>query len=192
VAQPAWGASPINSFAAVCYIPGALGDFLTRLRQELVPGCVARSHVSILPPRPLSAAVEDAESFFQETVQGFSSFHVTLPSIGTFDETLVVFLSVGAGATEIQALHESLNRGVLYFDEPYPFHPHVTLAQGISRDDFRAVCETAARRWAESGFGSSVLIDRATFVQNTAANCWLDLLDCVLESQPVPQTTERA
>ena len=43
----------INSYALVSYIPGRLGDFITKLRQDLIAGCVAQSHVSILPPRPL-------------------------------------------------------------------------------------------------------------------------------------------
>jgi 2'-5' RNA ligase len=192
VAQPAWGALPINSFAAVCYIPGALGDFLTRLRGELVPGCVARSHVTILPPRPLAAPVEDAERFFEQTVQSFPSFNLDLPSIGTFEETLVVFLSLGNGAREVRAMHDVLNRGPLWFGEPFPFHPHVTVAQGIARDDLAGVREMAYRRWAESGLSNSVLIERATFVQNTAANCWLDLLDCALEPQAVSPVTEPA
>ena len=46
--QPALG-DRINSYAVVSYIPGALGEFITRLREELVKGCVAQSHVTILP-----------------------------------------------------------------------------------------------------------------------------------------------
>jgi hypothetical protein len=176
----------------VSYIPGALGDFLTDLRQELVPGCVARSHVSILPPRPLSARIDEAEHFFERTVRAFPSFTLEMPSIETFDETLVVYLSVGRGAREIHAMHAQLNQGPLYFAEPYPFHPHVTLAQGLPRDDFREVRDAASRRWAESGFTNAVLIEKATFVQNTSANCWLDLLDCPLEPQEVVQQTEPA
>jgi 2'-5' RNA ligase len=192
VAQPAWGALPINSFAAVCYIPGAIGEFLTRLRAELVPGCVARSHVTILPPRPLSAPVEDAERYFEQIVQEFPSFTLELKSIQTFEETLVVFLAVGGGAREVRTIHDLLNRGPLFHLEPYPFHPHVTVAQGITRDDLAGVREIAARRWAESGLSKSVLIERATFVQNTAANCWLDLVECLLEPQTVSRAIEPA
>ena len=44
----------INSFALVSYIPEPLAGFLDRLRQELVPNCFLRAHVTILPPRPIS------------------------------------------------------------------------------------------------------------------------------------------
>ena len=51
IADPAGDVERINSYAVVCYIPGALGEFITRLRESLVPGCTAQSHVTILPPR---------------------------------------------------------------------------------------------------------------------------------------------
>jgi hypothetical protein len=92
----------------------------------------------------------------------------------------VVFLSVGRGDREVRCMHDALNRGPLCFTEPYPFHPHVTLAQGIQREQFREMREAAARRWAESGLGDTAVIESATFVQNTAANCWIDLVDCQL------------
>lgn len=184
MAQPACGTDRINSFAAVSYIPGALGDFLTRLRQELVSGCIARSHVSLLPPRALCGGLQEAESFFAQSVAEFHSFHVELSEVETFDETLVVFLALSRGASEIRAMHERLNRGPLSFLEPYPFHPHVTLAQGLPREQFREVRDIASRRWAECRLGRSVLIENATFVQNTLSNCWLDLLDCRLRLTP--------
>ena len=50
----------INSFALVSYIPEPLAGFLDRLRQELVPNCFLRAHVTILPPRPICSSPEAA------------------------------------------------------------------------------------------------------------------------------------
>jgi len=50
----------INSFALVSYIPEPLAGFLDRLRQELVPDCFLRAHVTILPPRPICSPPGEA------------------------------------------------------------------------------------------------------------------------------------
>ncbi len=44
-----------NQFALVSYIPDPLGNFLDRLRLDLVPGCSPHAHVTVLPPRPICA-----------------------------------------------------------------------------------------------------------------------------------------
>src|SRR3954454_18712899 len=88
---------PINSFALVSYIPGRLGDFITTLRQDLVPGCVARSHVSILPPRPLRVDRQTAAEHVRAGLAPFSAFEVDMPRIRVFEQTSVVFCEIGLG-----------------------------------------------------------------------------------------------
>jgi hypothetical protein len=78
-----------------------------------------------------------------------------------------------------------MNSGALSFDEPFDYHPHVTLAQGVSREDLPAIYETAVRRWAEAAPDSRVTIDTVTFVQNTADNIWIDIEDCELRGLAV-------
>jgi 2'-5' RNA ligase len=157
-----------------------------------VPGCIARSHVSVLPPRPLAASVDQAEEFFRYVMSPFGSFTLGMQDIDTFDETVVVFLSIGRGDREVRRIHAELNRGPLYFTEPYPFHPHVTLAQGIQREQLGDMREAASRRWDESRLGNTAVIERATFVQNTVSNCWLDLADCDLLGESVRQAGDPA
>ena len=48
----------INSFSLVAYVPQPLAGFIERLRQEIQPGCTARSHLTFLPPRLLEIPVE--------------------------------------------------------------------------------------------------------------------------------------
>ena len=178
--DPATTTDRINSYALVSYIPGRLGDFITQLRQDLVTGCVAQSHVTVLPPRPLRVDPETAADEIRAGLAGFSSFELDMPRIRVFEQTSVIFCEIGRGREELFELHKALNVGGLYFQEPFDYHPHVTLAQGISADRLPEVFETTVRRWKESVSSTLVTIDKLTFVQNTVENIWIDLEECEL------------
>jgi 2'-5' RNA ligase len=165
----------INSYALVSYIPGRLGDFITRLRQDLVAGCVAQSHVSILPPRPLQIDPQDAAEEIRAGITNFASFELELPRIGVFEQTSVIFCEIGRGRDELLEMHEAMNKGGLSFREPFDYHPHITLAQGILPEQLPDVYERAAAVWKKSAPSTRVTIESVTFVQNTVDNIWIDL-----------------
>jgi 2'-5' RNA ligase superfamily len=170
----------INSYALVSYIPGRLGDFITELRQDLVASCVARSHVSILPPRPLSVSPDAVSDQIRASLVPFSPFELDMPRIRVFEQTSVIFCEVDRGREELIELHDAMNTGGLAYDEPFEYHPHVTLAQGMDRLLLPELYEMAVRRWRESAPSSHVLIENVTFVQNTVSNVWIDLDECEL------------
>lgn len=166
----------INSFALISYLPEPLAGFLDSLRCELVPRCQARSHVTVLPPRPLATGVaENAWSELNDYLEAFPPFRVELTSIDIFERTNVIYLAVGAGYRELESMHEALNRGPLAFEEPYKYHPHVTLAQQLAPEQVEAAAALAKRRWREFAHSHSFIVDRLTFVQNTVENRWADL-----------------
>lgn len=175
--EPPECAEPINQYAVVSYIPGKLGDFITSLRQELVNGCTARSHVTILPPRPLVALPELAEADLKVRSSGFPAFEMDIPRISVFKETSVIFAEVLRGRDCFFEMHNALNTGVLAFNEPFKYHPHVTLAQGLDPAIVAECYELAKRRWEESAPRSTTWIENLTFVQNTNVNRWLDLAE---------------
>jgi hypothetical protein len=80
-------------------------------------------------------------------------------------------------------MHDSLNSGALLYNEPYFYHPHITLAQGFSEDRILELRDRAMRRWAEYAGRRHFDVDVITFVQNTAANRWQDLADMRLASR---------
>ena len=170
----------INSFALVSYIPGRLGDFITSLREDLVEGCVARSHVTILPPRPLHVDTNTAAEQVRSGLAPFNAFELDMPRIRVFEQTAVVFCEIGKGREELFDLHEAMNRGGLHFDEPFDFHPHVTLAQGILPEDLPEIYERAVTQWRQFAPPNLVTIETVTFVQNTVGNVWIDLEECAL------------
>jgi hypothetical protein len=93
----------------------------------------------------------------------------------------VIFVDVGEGREQLVTMHEALARGPFSFDEPFPYHPHITIAQGVPAADLLHVYELALRRWEQAVYRKSVLIGSLIFVQNTVGNRWLDLAECDLE-----------
>lgn len=167
--------SPINSFALVSYLPDPLAGFLDRLRTELVTECHAKAHVTVLPPRPLGCQPAQAWQEILDTLQDFQPFRVELGQIEIFPKTQVVYLSVNEGHAELKRLHQILNRGCLACNEPFTFHPHVTLAQDLPPGQAVAAAEMAASRWKEFAHPRWFEVDRLTLVQNTLENHWRDL-----------------
>lgn len=174
---------PKDEFALVCYLPGVLGGFLDRLRTELVPDCFARSHVTLLPPRPLHGRSAEAVQQLKQSLPSFSPFVVELGEVAVFKETRVVYLELLKGQKELEDIHRVLNAHALFYQEPYQYHPHVTLAQGPLVFADPAPKEAAARvRWNEFGSPRRFVLDTVMFVQNGGCQGWLDLDELVVGS----------
>jgi len=167
----------VNSYALVSYIPGPLGLFLDRIRRELVSSCVAQSHVTILPPRSLSALEETTKVELSQALQDYRPFRVDLETVQVFESTSVIYLAIGPGGEELKQLHERLNQGSLAFSEFHQYHPHVTLAQDFPPQELTDMTELARARWQEFQKERSFEVERLTFVRNTTSNRWLDLAD---------------
>jgi 2'-5' RNA ligase len=172
----------VNSFALVSYLPGPLGGFLDRLRSDLVRECHAKAHVTVLPPRPILGPVEDAWEELQAGLQDFQPFCVELGEIEVFPVTEVVYLSIKLGFAELERMHYAVNSGRLRFEEPFHYHPHITVAHEIEPEKVAAAVEIASRRWREFPHGRSFMVDQLMFVQNTLENRWTDLSGCALSS----------
>jgi 2'-5' RNA ligase len=167
----------LNLFALVIYIPGPLGRFLDDLRKELAPAYDPHAHVSVLPPRPLSADWEAASNHARALIESTPPFRVQLTDVSMFPVTNVVYLEVGEGARELLSMHREMSQGPLHFNEPFVYHPHITLAQEIPMPEVAEIHETARRRWLEYRGERNFQAENAVFVQNTLKNCWLDLAE---------------
>ena len=169
-----------NLFALVIYIPEPLGRFLDDLRRELVPHYNPHAHVSVLPPRSLAVPWNEASEQARRLTEGWAPFEIELTSIEVFPATEVIYIEVGRGAAEMRRLHGAMNSGVLDCNEPFVYHPHITLAQDIPHERVGELTDLARRRWAEYRGGRIFRAERAVFVQNAGDNCWLDLADYAL------------
>lgn len=177
------GEARINSFALVSYCSGPLADYLTRLRRDLVPDCEAKAHLTVLPPRPIHGSAEDAVRGLTEGLQDFGPVLVELGGVAMFEDSRVIYLSVKTGHEELERMHDALNDGDVAFEEPFPYHPHITLAQDLSPDSFASVMERAQRHWNSWPHPRSFVVEKLTFVQNTFENRWCDLEDMHLASR---------
>jgi 2'-5' RNA ligase len=178
-AQEAHGHVPpeerLNVFALVIYIPHPLGLFLDDLRRELVPTYNPHAHVSVLPPRPLGVEWQTASRQVRAVAGRWAPFEVELTGIEIFPVTNVIYIGVGTGEAELRRMHAATNTASLAFEEPFVYHPHVTLAQEIPHGQVKEVYELATRRWKEFAGKRCFLAERAVLVQNTLSDCWLDL-----------------
>ena len=143
------GPSRRDLFALVIYIPDPLGRFLDDLRKELVVGCRPRAHVTVLPPRPLAVDKNVAIEELRRGSYAFAPFDLTLGEIEVFPETDVIFLSLANGGRELREMYKALNKGGVSFKEPFAYHPHITLAQGLAPNQVKPLFEAASRSWAE-------------------------------------------
>ncbi len=177
------GPAQTNLYALVIYIPDPLGRFLDDLRRELVPGCIPRAHVTVLPPR-LLAEPQAAADQVRRGSAGFAPFELELGRISIFEATDVIYLELAHGASELKEMYGSLNGGALAYKEPFPYHPHVTLAQGLPPDRVAALHQTAQRRWSEFAHARAFRAERITFVESTDCIRWVDLAECSLDGVP--------
>jgi hypothetical protein len=175
----------LNVFALVIYIPDPLGRFLDDLRRELVPGCKPHAHVSLLPPRPLKVEWPMASAQVQVVTDRWAPFEIELTDIETFPATDVIYIEVGAGAGQLRSMHADMNAGALRFEDPFPYHPHITLAQQLPPDEVSATHQLAYRRWQEFRGDRRFPAREAVFVQNSLNNCWIDLAEYSLGGRPV-------
>jgi len=172
-------------YALVLYVPDPLGSFLDELRLEMVPGCNPHAHISVLPPRPLpvdpQAAIEDARTI----VAGFPPFEIELGHIEVFPVTDVIYISVEAGTPQLQQMHRALNEGALAGEEPFPYHPHLTLAQELDFGQVLPLFDLASRRWREFQGRRAFRAECTVFVRNTGGKRWIDLAEGPLRAVPV-------
>lgn len=175
----------LSLYALVIYLPEPLCGFLDDLRRELVPGCNPHAHISVLPPRPLPVAPEAAIEEARGIVGGFDPFDIELGRIEKFDETDVIYISVEGGTAQLRQMHRSLNRGALALEEPFPYHPHVTLAQEFDGGQLEALLALASRRWREFRGPRRFRAVSTMFVRNTRGDEWVDLVSGPLRAAPV-------
>jgi 2'-5' RNA ligase len=179
------GAERTNLFALVVYIPDPLARFLDDLREELVPACLPRAHVTILPPRPVSVDVGEAIEHARTLVAGFAPFDIVAGEVAMFPSTDVIYINIKQGEAELKEMYRALNRGPLAFQETFPYHPHVTLAQDFPPDRVQPLSELARKRWAAFPHSRRIRADRACFVQSTVQCTWIDLTEFKLMGVPV-------
>jgi 2'-5' RNA ligase len=134
-------------FALVSYVPEPLGPFLDQLRLSLPGAEFPQAHITLLPPRPLAVTIDAASRHAKCVLNRFSAFDVELSAVRKFPETNVLYLDLTDGGEIVRDLHQALNSGDLHYQEPFEFHPHLTLGGPVPNATVGAVQEEAEIAW---------------------------------------------
>ncbi len=174
----------LNQFALVSYIPEPLASFLDGLRLQLTPGCKPHAHLTLLPPRPYLGDVTAAVAELQVQADHYPCFDVTLGEIEIFPATNVIYLGIRIGEDAVRTLHGKFNSGLLEHNCPFPFHPHVTIAQDFNGATVEEVAQQARDIWATWTGSRTFNVRLLSFVKNVAIGQWDDLASVHLAEPP--------
>lgn len=173
--QPSAEELTLSQFALVSYIADPLAHFLDDLRVELTPDCNPHAHVTILPPRPLYDDLTDTVQKIAEDIRGVAPFRIELGEIEIFDGSHVVYLGLTRGANELRQLYGALNCGCLKYAEPFPYHPHITIAQNIPPEHVAGKALIAKERWVSYRGSREFTVSVLSLVQHVAPSIWTDV-----------------
>ncbi len=171
-----------NLFALVAYVPDPLGDLVDRVRRELAPGCKLRAHITVLPPREITAEGTAASRQIESILSDTRAFRVSVESVTVFPVSNVVYLAIGAGSQALKELHYKLNQGCCRSAEMWRFEPHLTLAQDLEPNAIPHAQKLAEQRWQEYPGPHEFTLDKLTFVKGDAERGWVDLTNWELPS----------
>jgi len=167
-------ARTVSQFALVSYVPGPLSQFLDDLRIRLTPKARPHAHITVLPPRPVYADLEELKSRLAPALRDVNPIQIDLGSIKVFPVSNVIYLSIAQGESELRALNQALDRGPLRFQTEFSYHPHITLAQDIPLPDVEKLLLFAQKEWANYAGERRFLIDSLWLVQNVMPDIWLE------------------
>lgn len=115
------------------------------------------AHITLIPPVAVKKDQQaEAIEYLQSVAASFRPFRVRIGGVGSFLPTSpVAYLEVQEGAPECAELADALRAGPLNYSPRFPYHPHVTLAQGITEEDIPRIVEvgeTLRAEWVAQGF----------------------------------------
>ena len=125
-----------------------------------------------------------SSDLIRRQLQEVPPFRVELGDVEVFADTQAIYVAIRDGHDELKRLHGMLNSGGVRFQEAYPYHPHVTVAQELAPEDVPAAAQFARWRWSEYAHDRHFVVDQLTFVRNTTEGFWTDL-DSVSLTSPV-------
>ena len=184
------GMAAAAQYAVVCYLDGELAAFVESLRRELAPEQAhLRAHITLLPPRRLEISEDQAGGFVRGIAESSAAVPVTL---GEKPDTFLpvsptIYFPIATGAERLCDLHSRLNAGALLATEPWPYVPHVTVANLPNPGQTRSDLQLCAARWKNYSGPRRFLVNQLVVVREEPSGRWLDLARFSLESEAAAQ-----
>src|SRR5512146_1901162 len=154
-------------YALVAYMRNPVGEFVENLRRDLHPAHPdLAAHLTILPPRRLLGTEAEALETIADVCSKVNPFEVVLGDVESFIPTTpTVFIRVAHAAYRLRELHDHLNTGPLFYDEQWPYMPHLTIIKLSDSAEATAALEIARERWSRYNASKRLLIEEVTFVR---------------------------
>lgn len=163
---------PGQLFALIGFVPGALGNYLNHMRGQLVPACPFNSHVTLLPPRVLNGSAGDLSRILRHRLKAVEPFEVSLGNVEVFPSTGVIYLGIKSGGDVLRKIHKMLSQDEFAYNETYPYHPHLTLAQDFSVLRIDEMAQRAESLWESWQGARNFVVDNLSFVQGVDLCTW--------------------
>lgn len=129
-------------------IPDPWAQQLQEYRTSIgdVTASLIPTHITLVPPIEVAPEQLPAiEEHLGRVAAGTAGFRILLRGTGTFRPVSpVVFVTVAAGISNCEQLASAARSGPLATELAFPYHPHVTIGQGLDDDALdRAFAELA-------------------------------------------------
>jgi 2'-5' RNA ligase len=144
-----------------------LQDYRATLGDETAGGIP--THVTLVPPTAVSASdVPALEDHLAEAAAGIGAFGIHLRGTGTFRPVSpVVFVTLAEGISACERLAGSARSGPLDVEQPFPYHPHVTIAHHQPDEVLDRAFEEMA------GFECTFVVDRFSLYVHEGSTGWV-------------------
>jgi 2'-5' RNA ligase len=144
-----------------------LQDYRAALGDQSAPG--VPTHVTLLPPsRVARSDVPAVERHLDEASAASPMFRMHLRGTGTFRPVSpVVFVTVAEGISDCEQLASMVRRGPLPSEQPFPYHPHVTVAHHLPDQVLDRAFEELA------GFECSFTVDHFALYVHESGTGWV-------------------
>ena len=151
-------------------VPEPWGGRLQFYRTSLgdLPAPSIPTHITLVPPLEAEPeSMDEVERHLAEAATRTSAFRVHLRGTGTFrPASPVVFVALAEGISDCEQLAASVRRGPLAAETRFPYHPHVTVAHGVSQEQLdRAFTEL-------DDFECEFLVDRFSLYVHADGSGW--------------------
>ncbi len=151
-------------------VPDPWGAQLQAYRSALGDDDAERipTHVTLVPPTEIAVdGLPALEEHLVSASSGIGAFRMHLRGTGTFRPVSpVVFVTVAEGISACEELAGAVRSGPLRLDQPFPYHPHVTVAHHLPED----LLERAFEEMAD--FECSFVVDRFSLYVHERATGW--------------------
>jgi 2'-5' RNA ligase len=128
-------------YGIVIFPTSDIMDFANGYRKRYDPNyAMIRPHLTVKGVFEADTdGIEDISGYLETVTSSVAPFEVVLNRFSNFHPTNNVIYMEVANPKLLKDLHEKIHFGVLAFEEPYSYIPHITIGQKMTDDELQDV-----------------------------------------------------